>query len=272
MGELRYVYAVCLPFDAPVPALAGVAGAPPRRLAGEGLVAIVGDVGEEDFAESALHKRLEDLDWVSSTARAHEAVVAALMTVTSPLPLRLGTVFRDDDGVRTMLRTQKDRFLELLDRVDGRVEWGVKVYMYLPEAAPETEQKRAATGRDYLRQRSHRHTAQETQWQQAEGVSETLHAELARHAVATRLHRPQGAVLSGVRGRNVLNAAYLVDRVRSREFTKIVEKKKDETVAITGGPQGLRVELTGPWAAYSFSGDEGLRLDERREGEGGTRR
>jgi hypothetical protein len=272
VGDLRYVYAVCLPFDAPVPALTGVAGTPLRRLTYGELVAIVSDVGEEDFAESALRERLEDLDWVSATARSHEAVVAALMTVTSPLPLRLGTVFHEEDGVRSMLRTQKDRFQELLDRVEDRVEWGVKVYLYLPDTAPETEQERAATGRDYLRRRSHRHTVHESQWRKAEGISGALHAELARHAVDTRLHRPQGTVLSGVRGRNILNAAYLVDRERSGEFAKIVEVKKDEAVAMADSPQELRVELTGPWAAYSFSGDEGPRREEEAEEEGGAER
>src|SRR5919198_4314388 len=101
MTDLRYVYAVCRPWDAPLQAeLTGVAGAPVKPLRHGPLVAVVSAVPERDFAEEPLRAHLEDLDWLSETARAHEAVIAALTTVTSPLPMRLATVFRDNSGVR----------------------------------------------------------------------------------------------------------------------------------------------------------------------------
>ncbi|CAM5741214.1 Gas vesicle structural protein [Streptomyces hirsutus] len=101
---LRYVYAVCRPFGAPLQAqLAGVAGDPPRLLTHHGLVAVVSHVPEADF-EEPFHAHLEDLDWLTTVARAHQGVIDALTTVTTPLPLRLGTVFRDDSGVRRSWR------------------------------------------------------------------------------------------------------------------------------------------------------------------------
>ncbi|WP_238697567.1 GvpL/GvpF family gas vesicle protein, partial [Streptomyces sp. E2N166] len=101
MTGLRYVYAVCRPFGAALQSqLAGVAGDPPRLLAHGGLVAVVSHVPEGDFSEEALRGHLEDLDWLAGTARAHQQVIDALTAVTTPLPLRLATVFRDDSGVR----------------------------------------------------------------------------------------------------------------------------------------------------------------------------
>ena len=130
MTGLRYVYAVCRPFKAPLQSqLTGVAGDPPRLLVHHGLVAVVSHVPERDFAEGPLHARLEDLDWLSETARAHQGVIDALTVVTTPLPLRLATVFRDDSGVRTMLEAREADFGRTLDRLTGRVEWGVKVYV-----------------------------------------------------------------------------------------------------------------------------------------------
>ena len=103
MTGLRYVYAVSRPLEAALQdRLTGVAGAPPELLAHRGLVAVVSTVPEEDFAEESLRRRMEDLDWLTATARAHQAVIDALTTVTTPLPLRLATVFRDDSGVRGM--------------------------------------------------------------------------------------------------------------------------------------------------------------------------
>ena len=252
MTGLRYVYAVCRPYGKPLQAqLTGVGGDPPRLLAHRGLVAVVSHVDEADFAEDPLRAHLEDLDWLTAVARAHQGVIDALTTVTSPLPLRLGTVFRDDSGVRTMMEAREESFLRTLDRLDGRVEWGVKVYV---EAEPEPAASAApapkpTSGRDYLRQRRMRTKSQDDLWQRAESFATRLHETLSGAAEDSRLHTPQNPALSGASGRNVLNAAYLVPRVKSEEFVEKVDRTKD-------GTPGIRVQLTGPWAAYSFAGEE----------------
>jgi hypothetical protein len=260
MTGLRYVYAVCRPFDTPLQAqLTGVAGDPPRLLHHGGLAAVVSHVPEEDFAEEPLRAHLENLDWLTATARAHQGVIDALTVVTTPLPLRLGTVFRDDSGVRVMMEERQESFLRVLERLRGRVEWGVKVYADPPaESGPSAARDagsgpdgpaKAASGRDYLRQRRTRMKAGEELWQRAEEFATRLHTSLGEFAEDARLHAPQNPALSGAAGRNVLNAAYLVPRTESEEFVELVDRTKDE-----GG--GMRVELTGPWAAYSFAGEE----------------
>ncbi|UFQ20441.1 MULTISPECIES: GvpL/GvpF family gas vesicle protein [Streptomyces] len=258
MEELRYVYAVCRPLDAPLAAdLTGIGGEPPRQLAHEGLVAVVGPVPERDFAEEPLRRHLEDLDWLSDTARAHQRVIAALTSVTCPLPLRLGTVFRDDSGVRAMLQEGAERFRRVLGRIDGCVEWGVKVHLESEEPARDRStgtpaQDKPLSGRDYLRQRRSRRTAQEEGRQRAEAFAQSLHEKLSERADDSRLHAPQDSALSKAPGVNILNAAYLVSRAHSEEFVELVDHTKDEE----HDSPGLRVELTGPWAAYSFTADD----------------
>jgi hypothetical protein len=105
------------------------------------------------------------------------------------------------------------------------------------------------SGRDYLRQRRERTKSQDELWQHAETFATRLHETLSGAAEDCRLHAPQNPTLSGASGRNVLNAAYLVPRVDSEEFVEKVERTKD-------GAPGIRVELTGPWAAYSFAGED----------------
>ncbi|MFI5684272.1 GvpL/GvpF family gas vesicle protein [Streptomyces sp. NPDC051636] len=260
MTGLRYVYAVCRPFGAPLQAqLTGVGGAPPALLHHHGLVAVVSTVPEADFAEDALRAHLEDLDWLTATARAHQGVIDALTTVTTPLPLRLATVFRDDSGVRTMIEAREEELRRTLDRIEGRVEWGVKVYADPAPEPPEDPASRPASGRDYLRRRRAQTRSHEDMWQKAEAFAERLHHTLSERAEDSRLHAPQNPELSGVQARNVLNAAYLVPRAHSEEFVEIVDLAKDETQT-----PGLRVELTGPWAPYSFAGD--VRGEAPREG------
>ncbi|KOV62282.1 GvpL/GvpF family gas vesicle protein [Streptomyces sp. MMG1121] len=227
MSGLRYVYAVCRPFGTPLQAqLKGVAGAPPGLLRHQGLIAVVSTVPAADFHEEALQGHLEDPAWVAATARAHQGVIDALTTVTTPLPLRLATVCEDDSLVRTMLETHGDVFRRALDRLDGRVEWAVRVYTepvsaLLPGSVPEP----------------------------AEVFARSLHARLAGRAEDCRLRAPQTGAPSGPAVRNVLDAAYLVPRTLSEEFVELVDRTRAEE-------PGVRVELTGPWAAYSFTGEE----------------
>lgn len=251
MNGLRYVYAVCHPFRAALEGgPAGVAGVPPRQLPHGGLVAVVSTVPEAEFAEEPLRAHLEDLDWLTATARAHQGVVDALTAVTTPLPLRLATVFRDDSGVRVMLQERADEFHRALDRLDGRVEWGVKVYAEATDAArAEQPARKPASGRDYLRQRRLSRQADEEMRENTDEFARRLHETLSGRAEDSRLHAPQNPALSGRSGRNVLNAAYLVPRTESEAFVTEVDQEKS-------GIPGVRVELTGPWAAYSFSGLE----------------
>ncbi|PRH76992.1 gas vesicle protein [Streptomyces solincola] len=252
--DLRYVYAVTRPFDGlPPEGARGISGQPPRLVRHGDLVAVVDAVPAADFEEGPLKARLEDLDWLAGTARAHDAVVAALATVTCPVPLRLATVCRDDSGVRRLLEEGGERFERALDRLDGRMEWGVKVYAEEPAPPAEPASPRPSagagqargSGRDYLRRRMEARRSREADWGRADALSRRLHAELSAQAEAAALHRPQDAKLSGVAGVNVLNAAYLVDRTRGQEFADLVHGYAEE---------GVQVRLTGPWVPYSFAG------------------
>lgn len=261
MTALRYVYAVCRPFRSALQVqLTGVAGAPPKQLTHHGLIAVVSTVPEADFAEEPLRAHLEDMDWLTATARAHQQVIDALTVVTTPLPLRLATVFRDDSGVRTMMEAREEDFRRILDRLEGRVEWGVKVYSETEptqgvQPTPPAEPA-STSGRDYLRRRRTQTRAREDVWQKAAEFSGRLHEKLSRFAEDARLHAPQSATLSGASGQNVLNAAYLVPRADSEEFVELVDREKDDA-------PGIRVELTGPWAAYSFTDEFAEEGEER---------
>ncbi|WP_238697476.1 GvpL/GvpF family gas vesicle protein, partial [Streptomyces sp. E2N166] len=99
------------------------------------------------------------------------------------------------------------------------------------------------------RQRRRQTRASDDLWSRAEEFATRLHETLSSRADDARLHAPQNPGLSGAAGRNVLNAAYLVRRDVSEEFVEMVDGTKDDA-------PGIRVELTGPWAAYSFAGEE----------------
>ncbi|NYI06118.1 GvpL/GvpF family gas vesicle protein [Allostreptomyces psammosilenae] len=259
-GRVSYLYAV-LPRPAgdrlPRP-LTGLADAPVHLVGHGRLAAAVSALPADDHDEQALRAHLEDLDRLTAMARAHHRVVERLSALGPVLPFRLATVYLDDARVRAVLRASADDFAEALTRLDGRVELGVKVFALggPPEGAPAPAPPPApgasaapGSGAAYLaRRRAERRLREET-WQRAARLAGRLDDELRPLAEAGRALRPQRAEpagAAGVAGENVWNHAYLLRAERTEAFTALVR-------ALAAGEDGLRVEVTGPWAPYSFA-------------------
>jgi hypothetical protein len=255
MSEASYTYAVARSFDpALIEGLHGVDGAPVHLVRHEDLVAVVSGLASADAEESALRARLESLEELEAIARAHYAVVAAVAPHSVTLPLRVVTIYSGDARVAEVLRDDYARLCSALDRLAGRVELGVKVYMDSSSArsGPSTAAgpESATPGRDYLRQRRQQRQQREDAQQQAASAARRIEAGLQELAVDCRAHRPQDSQLSGAAGENILNLAYLVEVRRIEEFAR-------RAARLAGEANGVSVVTTGPWAPYSFV-DPGL--------------
>ncbi|MFD5326275.1 GvpL/GvpF family gas vesicle protein [Streptomyces sp. NPDC127092] len=252
-GELSYAYAVVRPTAALEEAVRqgveGVGPGPVRLVRAGGTAAVVGSVPESDFSEAALKVHLEDLDWLERVARAHNGVVDVLASRTAVLPLRLATVYLDDERVRDVLRRGEQTFDRMLDRFAEHVEWGVKVYAEAPRAsaAPDDAHEDVPDpGRAYLRRRRQQREDRGAAWTAAAEAVRRIEAEVREVAVERARHRPQQGRLAVGTGENVANDSYLVPRTRSDEFREVVLRSARDL-------NGVRVEITGPWAPYSFA-------------------
>lgn len=76
---------------------------PVHLVEARGLAAIVSSVPEAEFGEEGFKDQLEDLGRLEVIARTHHGVVDALFRAVTVLPLRLATVYRDDERVAAML-------------------------------------------------------------------------------------------------------------------------------------------------------------------------
>ncbi|WP_406864491.1 GvpL/GvpF family gas vesicle protein [Streptomyces sp. HUAS MG47] len=252
-AELSYTYAVVRPTpdlaEGTLPGVAGVASGAVRLVGAAGVAAAVGSVPESDFSEAALQVRLENLAWLERVARAHHGVVEFLASRTTVLPLRLATVYVDDDRVRDVLRRGAEAFTRMLDRFAGQVEWGVKVYAEIPREPAEPDDDEADApdpGRSYLRKRRRQRADQGAARSAAAEAVERIEAAAGEVAVELARHRPQQGELAVGTGENIANDSYLVPGKRSEEF-------RDRVRRSTRDLQGVRVEITGPWAPYSFA-------------------
>ncbi|KUL54472.1 gas vesicle synthesis protein [Streptomyces sp. NRRL F-4489] len=255
---LSYVYAVGRvgpALDAAAEGLVGLADGPLRTVASGALAALVSSVPAEAYGEEGIRARLEDLTELAALARTHHAVVDTAYARTTVLPLRLATVYLDDARVRSMLDERGGAFAEGLGRIEGQVELGVKVYAdpQAPAGAsrptgpePSDPPRSLSPGRAYLRQRREQRRRHQDAYRAAGAVAAGIRDRVAGIVRARVAHRLQQGELAAATGENIANDAYLVPVRNVAEFRQAVAGAAE-------GLPGVRVEVTGPWAPYSFA-------------------
>ncbi|MFK8906650.1 GvpL/GvpF family gas vesicle protein [Streptomyces sp. YS-3] len=220
------------------------------------LALVVSPVPRRDFDESALKDHFEDLEWLENVARAHHEVVQAVAGRETVLPLRMATVYRDDARARLALSEQRSAFARRLAELKDRTEYGIKVYL-TPSTPPTADAPPGSAdgpgpttpGKAYLQRRKAQHHARETVYQQAQQACEAIEAIAAGYTPHRIRHAPQSGALTGPgeeRRENVVNDAYLVPDGEATRFRAEIEQ------AARDFPH-IRVEVTGPWAPYSFA-------------------
>ncbi len=200
-----YVFAVCRGVDEGVLAeLPGITTAPVRALPFERLHAVVQEVPAADAGRRAWTERLSDPVELERCVRAHHRVVTAVAAHGPAVPMALATLYSSEERARQALGAGAGRFRTALARVDGRVEWGVKVYVSSASAANEAGRTAVPTagpggppasgaGRAYLERVRGAHRAREESRRAALLTAEETDAVLRDLAVAARRLRLQNS-------------------------------------------------------------------------------
>jgi hypothetical protein len=254
-GELAwYVYGVIAAtgFEAdPVPQ-----GVDPSQavqtLQERSLAVVCSQVAVDDFDDARLRANLADMTWIERVARSHEGVLEWTQQHTTVVPMRMCTVYRDEQGVRDMLRREAESLGGALAELEGRDEWAVKVLFDRSAVtkAPREESEAEASpdsGAQYMRRRQRELEQKEENAQALEAAAGRIHEQLiacAADALVAPAQRPEA---SGLAGEMVLNGVYLVDREAIDEFHELVRALQEEH-----REQGLTLVETGPWPAYNF--------------------
>lgn len=258
-SQISYVYAIGragTALEASAPQLTGLRDGPVRTVTAGSLTALVSSVPADAFNAEGMKAQLEDLTELETIARTHHAVVEAAWAGTMVLPMRLATVYLDDTRVRAMLDERGTEFDALLSRLEGHAELGVKVYADARAAAaagspapahsPDPAASEVSPGRAYLQQRRAQRRTHRDAYRAAGAVAADVRVRVADITRDMVVHRPQQGELASGAGENIANEAYLVPTDRVGEFHRALKGLAD-------GAPGIRVEITGPWAPYSFA-------------------
>ena len=271
-ATLTYVY--CLVRAARPPSLgrapAPLPGSRPLRLlevSGLGSARVrhwlvVSSVPGRLYDEAALERGLQHLEWVGRRALAHEAVVEYFLRAPAVLPMQLFALFTSDDRAIEHIAADRRRLRRILSRIEGRVEWGIRVSWKggqtpvttrlkglsrpVRGSDPGTPHHRGLTpGMAYLARKRDALDAARTRLRRASADAERVYRALGREASAARRRTEVEQATPG--SRVVLDAAFLVPAGRARAFRAAVRRHARPLERLD-----LAVSLTGPWPAYNF--------------------
>jgi hypothetical protein len=193
-------------------------------------------IDEDDLSESG---RLATL------ARGHDAVLRAAAVTGPVLPLRFGTVVPDEDAARRLLDEHAAAARAQLQRIADNREWGVKLVRRVGEpvaAGPRPAERTGVSGTEYLARRRQALTEHDAAERTAAEAAALLEQSLAPH-VRESLRRG-GSTGSSL----LLDLALLVPPEHESAFLAAAAELREQLE-----PDGLEVEVSGPWPPYSFA-------------------
>jgi Gas vesicle synthesis protein GvpL/GvpF len=192
---------------------------------------------------------LEVLDSTRENVLAHERVNETVMREHTVIPMSFGTIFKTREDIVELLRSAAEAFGDVLNKMQNKLEFGLKVLWDRDQAVREVEQededisrlKKEISGQKgptyFARMQYGRLIDSALQSRSERYVADVLE-QLREVSVASRINKPIGDKM-------IMNAAFLISRDQETAFDAKVK-------SIAGRFDKLTFKYTGPWPPYNF--------------------
>ena len=192
---------------------------------------------------------LEVLDSTRENVLAHERVNETVMREHTVIPMSFGTIFKTREDIVELLRSAAEAFGDVLNKMQNKLEFGLKVLWDREQAIREVEAEDEDIGRLKKEISGQKGPTYFARMQYGRLVDAALQARSERYvadildllrdvSVASRINKPIGDKM-------IMNAAFLISRDEEAAFdakVKTIASKLDR----------LTFKYTGPWPPYNF--------------------
>ncbi|MFQ5842994.1 MAG: GvpL/GvpF family gas vesicle protein [Thermodesulfobacteriota bacterium] len=227
------------------------------------LRALVSPVPSDEYNEDTLNRRISDLEWLTPKVKRHEEIVRYAMGFHPVIPIRFGTIYATEERLLQVLRSGCDEFSSHLDFINGKEEWGIKVYAgegagrKMAEASSEAIgqlderiSSAASSGQAYLLRKKRENLTREQSIGFLSVLSDRIFQQLLSQCVYARRNKLLSKDATGIEGDMILNAAFLLDKLDVEAF-----KEEVDALAASYESDALYFEISGPWPCYNFCPD-----------------
>ena len=212
-------------------------------------------VDEVDFSQAVIDARSKDVEWLGAIGYHHQSVMSALMHGGTVIPLRAFTLFASQDRLRDHLDSERDKFEKILERLDGKQEWTLRIE-FEPQQwsdslvrrvdslrALATDIDSATAGKAFLLKKKleeeKKRASREAEQQVVGEVEQAVLSRLACDTVAESRQQRSGAFPQ-------INV--LINRDEEGRLQELREELHRRYAA-----DGVAIALTGPWPPYTFA-------------------
>ena len=192
---------------------------------------------------------LEVLDSTRENVLAHERVNETVMSEHTVIPMSFGTIFKTREDIVELLRSAAEAFGDVLNKMQNKLEFGLKVLWDRDQSIREVESEDEDIGRLKKEISSQKGPTYFARMQYGRLVDAALQSRSERYvsdvldlmrdvSVASRINKPIGDKM-------IMNAAFLISRDQESAFDARVK-------TIAGKFDKLTFKYTGPWPPYNF--------------------
>jgi hypothetical protein len=192
---------------------------------------------------------LEVLDSTRENVLAHERVNETVMREHTVIPMSFGTIFKTREDIVELLRSAAEAFGDVLNKMQNKLEFGLKVLWDRDQAIGEVEGededirrlKKEISGQKgptYFARMQYGRLVDSALQTRSERYVGNILEELRDVSVASRINKPIGDKM-------IMNAAFLISRDQEAAFDAKVK-------SIASKFERLTFKYTGPWPPYNF--------------------
>jgi hypothetical protein len=206
-------------------------------------------VNYKDMAAVVSDVPIAPLDSTRENVLAHERVNETVMRDHTVIPMSFGTIFKTREDIGELLRSAYDAFADVLNKMQDKLEFGLKVLWDRDEMVRAIEQEdedihrlkteiSSQKGSTYFARMQYGRLIDAALQQRSERYVGEFLQRLRDVSVASRVNRAIGDKM-------IMNAAFLVQRDQEQAFDKRIKE-------IAFAFDKLTFKYTGPWPPYNF--------------------
>jgi hypothetical protein len=218
------------------------------------LAAFVMPVDLDEYSQDVIDAKGRDVEWLGQIGYRHQDTMMKLLRGGTIVPLRAFTLFANEESVRQRLRNDAAVLITLLDRLEGKQEWTLRIEIE-PERWSEALTRRAGLFRSLLDEiesatpgkafllrkkldEEKKRASREAEGALVSAIEKAILEHLACDTLAESRQQRDGAFPQ-------INA--LINRDEEARLQELVEEL---TPRYAG--EGVSLAVSGPWPPYSF--------------------
>lgn len=224
------------------------------------LYAVVSNVSTDEFSEENLKKNLVDLEWIKEKASAHEKVIETVMKNSCVIPFKFGTIFNTEENLKIMLKKHTREFKDTLKHLEGKEEWGVKIYCDIDKLKEnliredkellsiDKEINSCQQGKAFILKKKKVELVNTSVHKKLNDYGQLIFEKLDQHSIDSRINKLLPKEVTERKEEMILNSAFLIKKDKIENFMEAENALKE-----TFEEMGIFLDCTGPWPPYNFT-------------------